>query len=45
MLDVSVVRMLLMVVTGWLDGRQRDAIAYLVLCENPAEARLQKIAA
>jgi hypothetical protein len=29
-IDVSAFRMLLMVVTGWLDRRERDAIAYLV---------------
>jgi hypothetical protein len=28
--DVSVLRLLLLVVTGWLDRREREALAYLV---------------
>jgi hypothetical protein len=29
-IDVTAVRLFLLVVTGWLDRRERDAIAYLV---------------
>lgn len=30
MIDVSVLRLLLLTITGWLDGRERDALAYLI---------------
>jgi transposase InsO family protein len=29
-IDVSVLRLLLLTVTGWLDGREREALAYLI---------------
>ena len=30
MIDLSVLRLLLLTVTGWLDRREREALAYLV---------------
>jgi hypothetical protein len=33
-IDPSAFQMLLMVVTGWLDHREREALAYLIE-ENP----------
>ena len=30
MIDVSVLRFLLLCITGWLDRRERDALAYLI---------------
>ncbi len=30
MIDVSALRLLLLTITGWLDGREREALAYLI---------------
>jgi len=36
-IDPAALQMVLMVLTGWLDGRERRALAYLIE-ENPAPA-------
>ncbi len=30
MIDLSVLRLLLLTITGWLDRREREALAYLI---------------
>jgi hypothetical protein len=36
-IDASALRMLLIVVTGWLAGREREMVAYLIAENRPHE--------